>query len=613
MSKIDYVIRKDGMPGMFTAESEEEPLETEFLIDDNYPYIADAMFKEKYFLKNLSCHVFNEIVYENKVVGFAAYEIRNNLALILKECYILPEFRGKRLFFDEICKMHYSSPRFGILQPTRNVIELLLRYAFAKNISDDIVVSAIDLYLESFDIRSNKTEELLNILVPPSNFYDSSICSTIFVHDDEILYHELLENDCLRGHRRKKLDKGYFTNILKLFSKNHEEFENSITEIKMELPDNKLGYEVIVGHGDGLSEYMQGMVEQDIISYERAMFVREQLINEYENGVINDSNIDDRFNILCAGEFQIIRDFNEFKDFVNSGETDDYWQIDAFRDFINIIGDNEELGNEFLDALAKGDSDEINSIIMNQIEMDTDFSRDFIDSITDDFDPETYDESHYKFLSEVLENKYRLDDDISLENYPSNYETELYLILDSLNYGENYYEALGYAEVESLASPDVLTNMLLKSDLIKMDGIIEIDWINDDVSIFQNLDLKRILVSNHLDYEGTRQELLKRLADNNVNLGEGYKITPKGKSYLKEYYWIGFYWEFLDEFDFNDFYKYLDVHKGDLKEVSLKYIDEHLELARKSGDEDYLDECLLVREAIEEEFEAFIDELNNPE
>ena len=96
MSEIEYKIRKDGNPVMFAAESESEPLDTDMVLDE-YPYIQEDMYEENYRLKNLLCMVFDEIVFENKVVGFATYDIRDNSEFMMTECYILPEFRGKRL------------------------------------------------------------------------------------------------------------------------------------------------------------------------------------------------------------------------------------------------------------------------------------------------------------------------------------------------------------------------------------------------------------------------------------------------------------------------------------------------------------------------------------
>ncbi|WP_298525146.1 hypothetical protein [uncultured Methanobrevibacter sp.] len=210
-----------------------------------------------------------------------------------------------------------------------------------------------------------------------------------------------------------------------------------------------------------------------------------------------------------------------------------------------------------------------------------------------------------------LENKFRLDD-TAYEKGSPNYIWERYLILEALDYGDNYYDALNGVTLESLASPEVLTRLLLESNFIIKEGIIEIDWLKDSLKSSKPY-LKKILYDAGLEIEGSKKELLKRLADNNVTLGEAYKITSKGKNYLKEFAWISFYEEFFSEFDFTDFYKYLNSHNGNIKEVSLKYLDEHLKLASQHNDEFYYEECIYVKNEILEEADEFLSDLNIPE
>lgn len=613
MSKKEFEIRKDGNPYMQVAESELEPLDTLIMLE-MYPYIQKAMDEENYELRNIMCMIFDEIVFEKKVVGFATYDLRNNFEMIMTECYILPEFRGNRLFFDEICRMHFAAPRFGIMQPTRNVIDLLLNYAFAKYATDDIVVSAIDLYLNPFDLKSDRSDEILSLRVPPSNFYDAGICSTLFVHDGEVFYHDILENDKSRGIWRKKLDKSYFSNIKELFSKNLKEYAEIVAELKDELPDNKLGYDVIVGYDDGLSDYMQGMVESDVISYDNAVSIKTQLIKEYDAGLIDDSNIEDRFNVLSSSQEVTIKNFDELKELVDSDQLDD--PVGIFKDLVTLVGDNNQLGNEVFNALVKGNEVELQRLLLNHLENDEilgienlnslededSLSVEFLDSLEDDFEDE---ESFRESVRELLENKYRLND--STYTQDSDYTLEKYMVLEALEYGDNYYDALNGVYIESLASPEAVTKLLSDSNFIKKDGILEVDWF-ENAPDFPNPYLRKILRDNNLESDGEKEQLIKRLADNNVTLGDSYKITPKGRNFLKEFSWIAFYEEFFNEFDFNDYQKYRDSHKGNIKDVSLRYVKEHLKLARKNRDEYYIDECVFVKNDILESADEFLND-----
>lgn len=47
--------------------------------------------------------------------------------------------------------------------------------------------------------------------------------------------------------------------------------------------------------------------------------------------------------------------------------------------------------------------------------------------------------------------------------------------------------------------------------------------------------------------------------------------------------------------------------------MSLRYVNEHLKLARKNRDEYYIDECVFVKNDILEEADEFFSDLNNPE
>lgn len=607
MSKINYEIREDGTEKMIVEDPELGYLDIDEVLE-SYPYIADAMKKEKFSTGIGLCTFFKEIVYEKTVVGFATYQITDNYDVLLVDCYILPEFRGKHLFFNELCTMILSSPNFGILKPTHDLVELLIEFAFAKKINDEIVVSGIDFYLDHLDVHSNKSPEFYEDELEPSNFYDLSVCSTILILGDEIIYHEPLFNDLTKFGERKELSEDYFNNIKKLFSVNQSEFENLIIELKNELPQENLGFDEIIGHGDSLTAYVQGMVDSDLISYDDAMKLKKQLKIEYDSGVVPEEYLDDRLCSIVFGGAPIYGDYNDFKKeiYEHGIETD---ETKLFKEFFNMIGDNLELGNKMLSAIAIGNEEALENMVLEVSEDNESFFEEFTELGNDELG---YDEESIReYVIDWLENKFRLGD-ISYENGSPNYIWERYQILKALDYGDNYYDALNGINLESLVSPGLLTDLLLESNFIKKEGIIEIDWLKDS-SKFPKPYLKKILYDNGLEIEGSKKELLKRLADNNVSLGDAYKITSKGKNYLKEFAWISFYDEFFTEFDFIDFYKYLDSHNGNIKEVSLKYLDEHLKLAIQRNDEFYFEECIYVKNEILEEADEFLSGLNIPE
>ncbi len=605
MSNIEYVIRKENYSELICAENEWDFLDTEELLQ-NYPYILDSMANEEYYLENEICSFFDEIIFENKVVGFATFQTRFDSALLLSECFILPEFRGNRLFFNEMCKMLFVSSNFGILQPTRNIVELLISYAFAKNFSEDIVVSAIDFYFDDFDAVSSKNRELDDEEMSSSNFYDLSINSTIFVDGDEIIYHNLLENDLLKNGPRKELNGEYFDNLKIVFSKNKDELDELVVELKQELPQVEFGFDEIVGRGEGLSEFMQNMVNESVVTYEEAIGLKKQLTDEYDAGELSDDNVDQRLISLLVDEPPQFEDFSEFKEVLSDFGSDDE-EAEVINEFFNMIGDNEELGNNVLQAILTDDAEYFQNLIINAMANDDDFMENFMD-LTNEYGDES--DNEYFFEDAQLNHNYKLDDIVYGKDYPISYDRQIYRFLDSLNAEANYGMIMNFIESE-ISSKNMLTSLMLNSQLIKTEGEV-IDWMNS-ASMFKKDELKELLRENNLKVTGNKPELLKRLADNNVAYGETFKITQKGKDYIKEFSWIEFYEDFLYDFDFDDFYKYLDTHEGKLKDVSLKYLDEHIALARQKEDNEYLETCIFTKKLILDEGDEFIIDLGIPE
>lgn len=599
MSKIDYIIRNDSNSRLISAENEFDFLDLDEILE-NYPYILDSMEKEGYYIENEICSFFDEIIFENKVVGFAAFETRNMTNLMLVECYIMPEFRGNRLFFDEICKMIFVSNNFGILQPTRNIIDLLLDFSFAKNITENIVVSGIPFYFDDIDAKSYKNRELDEDEMEPSYFYDLSINSTIYVDNDDVIYHDLLENDLKRHGLRKELNESYFTNIRDFFTENN--FDDLIEELKENLPHVKFGYDEIIGHGNGLSEYMQSIVDDDVISYEKAIEIREQLIKEFESGKINDENIDDRLTFLISHEVLGTMD-----------DGDD--EIQMVKDFFEIIGEDDELALNIFNAILDDDHEEFENLMINAME-DEKFSEDFlslVEEMDDEDDPMEISPDDLSFfeslglnldspypVAEMMwgpnDDKYKLDDTFYGKDYPITHDHYIYRVLSSLKKHSNLKIALANAEMKGSATSYMIETFLFENNFIDN----EVNYDNWDEFANRELtipDLKDVLRQNNLKISGKKQDLIDRIAENQIPLdefkSEKVSLTPVGEEFLQENAWIKLYDDLLNNFDFNDYVKYLDNNDGEIIEVTLNYIEEHLKLAKKENNTEYIMDCAI--------------------
>ncbi len=590
MSRIDFVTREIGSPKLISSEYEWDYLDTEKILQD-YPYIIDSMEKEEYYLENILCSFFDEILFEDKVVGFATFQVRKGNVLLLTECFILPEFRGNRLFFDELCKMHFVGSQFGILQPTRNVVDLLLDYAFAKNFNEDIVVSAIDFYFDDCDAKSTKNRELDDDEMEASNFYDLSINSTIFVDGDEVIYHYLLENDFRKYGNRKRLDETYFTNIITVFSDNEDELNGLIPELKQELPQVDFGFNEIVGHGEGLSEVMQSFVDEGLLTYDGAIGIKEQLTKEYDSGEITDGNVEQRFfSLVAEGQFPF-ENINEFKEFLDSEDIDDE-DLLAITDFLDLIGENKELGDDLLKAALSHDSETFQSLMMKAMNDDEEFMDKFI-NLVDKFE----DEDDELFIDEtpqmlyggfgLKKPKYKLDDTMYGKDCPLSLDFYIYKSLKYLQKCNELYSAVILACLENDGIEEILAELLVMEGFVN-DSVDYDNWnefANNELTV---PDLKKLLKKNNLKVSGRKQELINRVIENNVSVDE-FKtnhviITEKGYNHLEKFKWICFYEQFLSEFDFDDFCGFYETHEGKLNEVAIEYLDVHIKIANKTGD-----------------------------
>ena len=628
MSKIDYVIREDGSAKLFSADPEVEFLDATDILED-YPYIVDSMEAEGYYMENDLCYLFDEILFENKVVGFATFQIRNKNEVILTECYILPQYRGNRLFFNELSKFLFVSPNFGILQPTKNIVELLISYAYAKKVTDDIVVSAFDFYFDDIYAESNKKELFSQEELPVSNFYDLSICSTIFVEDGEVIYHDLVENDLNNYGKRKDLTNDYFDNIIALFRENQKEYDELIIELKNELPQEKLDYDVIVGHEEGLSVFMQGFVDNEILSYDKAVEIKQQLIREYEAGEITDETIDDRLSEL------VLEESPDLKELMTSPDAS------GIDELFELIGDNKELGEKILNAIFSDDLEEFYNLIFNEMNENEEFFKKFINyanQISDD-DDDYMDDEYEPFINsndkidndfdslglnldspypiaEMMwgpnDDKYKLDNTFYGKDYPISHDIYIFRVLNTIKKTNSLKLALAVADMKGSTTSQFIELILTEQNFIN-DKVTYENWdefAHDSLTV---VDLKDILRENNLKVSGNKQELIDRIAENKVPLDEFKSdkvfITQKGEEFLEDNMWIKFYDDFLNKFDFNDYLKYLDNNEGEFIETTLNYLEEHLALAKKENNEEYKNDCLIAYSSISEIGEKYLKKL----
>ena len=610
MDKSDYIIRENGMSELISKSFNQEFLELDVILENYYPYILKSIKKENYYIELGISDFFEEILYENKVVGFVIFDIVNEINIRIIDCYILPEFRGKRLFFNELEKLIFLGSKVSFLQPTRSLVELLLDFAYAKKVTDNIVVSAFDFDFEEFDLKTNTNRHVFG--GKSSNFYDLSICSTILVDNEEVFYHKSLKNDVISWGDRKQLTDDYFNQIKELFTKKHDEYYHLVSDLKKELPQLTLGYNEIVGQGEDLSAYMQGMVDEGYYTYEEALNIKNKLKEEYESGkLLTDEDVNRR----------LVEILNE--DIKEDYNSEDINEIFSFRDVVDFSDED----NDFLDNIQIENyhvdedlANAVSNLLLNRDDnLDEDSKKvkmDLInylfsdDSIIDDdlfpaidFRNSDDREIYFEYLLEKNNDKqYKLDNTLHKSEYPVIYNLAMFEFLKLYNKNNDFIKSI--INVECICEDyeeDEVEDLLVKKGYL--DGTVDYENWDDFADKFLTVsNLKDFLRNNNLKVSGRKQELIDRVRENNLSLDEfetyDYKITDKGIQYMKDNEWMKFYNIFLQPFEFDDFFRYYNSHNGDIEDIAYDYLDELFELGKKNNNSALLEVIVKIKKII---------------
>lgn len=288
MGETNYLTRENNTQKVYLTENTIDIIN---LLNENYPYIIDSIEKENFILKSEKCSLFKELVFDNMVVGFCSYDFsREFMTSALNNIYILPEFRGNGLFKEELEKTMTEHNKPSIMEPTRFIIELLIKYEYAKKINDNIVASALELIVPGEHVIANK--EIKNEEELSTHFYDLNICAPIHLLDinECIIAYSLALNDdivkynCLEN--RSKINDSYFEEIKELFIEKDEEILKALVELEEKLPLKEYDLEEIIGSDDEFSPYIETLIDDAHVTYSKALVIKEQIKEEYEAGMI---------------------------------------------------------------------------------------------------------------------------------------------------------------------------------------------------------------------------------------------------------------------------------------------------------------------------------------
>ncbi len=373
MVKYNCIIREDNIGKIISEDAMLDAVDIEETLRSKYIYLYNSIKETNYKLKVNHCTYFKEIVFKKKVVGFFAYTITNsvtNLSLIAS--YILPEFRGKGLFFDEINKIFEEGKELSIYYPPFFIMELLVKYGFAKTIDEKIIASSIKIDIPSNTISNifGTDESDLNDLIFTSYLYDSELCGFLIIPEEnsDILYlsNYYPEDDkkCSCSEKREKLDDSYIEEIKNTLKDNDEEIQDFLRNIRK----NYSYYNDSNVESDEKIDFEKLKQININKKYNEDIFEGNTSIETYKNSILyNTEDIDKQEYIktyLNVGIYDFIRIFNENNNFdlTNSIINIDY-EFNA--DFIkNLVIKDGYISNE-LNSLEK--ENYLNSLTVNEL------------------------------------------------------------------------------------------------------------------------------------------------------------------------------------------------------------------------------------------------------
>lgn len=297
MSNNNYVQRENFIAEVYHNDDNDELLDTKKILKDKYDYICKSISDEGYTLENPACTFFKELLYDDKVVGFVTYDYTKGVGdFSLNEIYVLPEYRGNKYFISELEYMLMAGSTISIYEPTHRIIEILMENDLARKLDDNLVVSSISL-----DINEDKSEctvsnhELEDNMIHSCNLYDLNISACILLEDissedtNIIHYSRCLADDnkyYSAGNIRENIDNDYFENIKNNIIKNHKEYVCTLMELQDNKPTADFDIDEIIGRPPKLSEHLEELIAEQLVTRQKALDIQAQMIEEYENGLV---------------------------------------------------------------------------------------------------------------------------------------------------------------------------------------------------------------------------------------------------------------------------------------------------------------------------------------
>ena len=297
MSNNNFIQRENFIAEIYHNDDDDELLNTKEILRDNYDYICESISEEGYKLENPECNLFKELLYDDKVVGFVTYDYTKGVGdFSLNEIYVLPEYRGNKYFISELEYMLMGGSTISIYEPTHRIIEILLDNDYARKLDDNLVLTSINLDVNTDNAECSVDGHTLDDdMIHSCNLYDLNMSACLVLEDisseDKTIIHysRCLDDDnkyFSASSIRENINDDYFENIKNSILSNHEKYITILMELEEQKPTADFDFDELIGRPPHLSDYLEGLINEQIITKDKALEIQAQMIDEYDNGLV---------------------------------------------------------------------------------------------------------------------------------------------------------------------------------------------------------------------------------------------------------------------------------------------------------------------------------------
>ena len=529
---------------IFSIYQNDKKLILEDILKSKYDSIYDSMIEEKFVLNVDNYNIFNEIRFKEKVVGFSTYTIINDSHLLLTNIYILPSFRGNKLFNKELSRILEEGYVVSIHEPNKIVVTALVNYGYAEKVNDTLVVSAINFNIAIENIVPKNSQLNRDVFLNLTNLYDLDLCASLLfnIENNETfeVHYAISEHDNEKVSLESKdiFNKDYFENIVNILTRRDLEIERRLLLLRENLPSVNL--EIKELFSSDLADIFMYYVNEGLVTLDEIKKIKQQLFIDLTRSTIRKQSIHLRLNYLVSNLH-------------NTKEKDD-----SIKNPCPYC--NEEL----------------------------DYSRRYCVSCGYDIfnDVNVKNKNKYLYhdvLTETLSYKYSLNNIIEKKDeFNEEYLISLAIcyIIDNLNI-KNYYSIFNMAADNYNILDIDLRRFMHKKGYITYD-VLESSW-SEEGQEFSVSELKNILLENNIKQSGNKTELIERIKSN-ISLtkikSKVPKITELGFQFKEDCKTILYHNKYLKNYVYEEFEEFFaSSEKTSINEITLDFLNQHIEKA----------------------------------